>query len=73
MSRIVVEYMPSLLSFKAKELIEKFVTPSMIAHDGSSSQYEIDQCKSICEEYKLTKEVIQINQFILDGVHYLEL
>jgi len=73
MSRIVVEYMPSLLSFKAKELIKKFVTPSMIAHDESSSQYEIDQCKSICEEYKLTKEVIQINQFILDGVHYLEL
>lgn len=73
MSRIIVEYFPSLLSNKAKGLIEKFVSPSMISNDEETAQYEIDQCKGVCEEYSLTKDVILINHLILNDVNYIEL
>lgn len=73
MGKIIIEYQPSLLSDKAKHLIKAFVNPSMIAHDNSSAQYDIDQCKERCEEYDLIKDVIVINNFMLNSVAYIEL
>ena len=73
MSRVIVEYFPDRLSDKAAQLIRNSISPSMIAHDNETSQYEITLCKDICEEYDLGKDVILINHLILDNVNYIEL
>ena len=73
MSRVIVEYFPDNLSDKAANLIRNSVSPSMIAHDNETSQYEISICKNICEEYNLVKDVILINHLILNDVSYIEL
>lgn len=73
MSKIIIEYFPEKLSEKARKLIRTNISPSMTAHDDSSSQYAIDICKDICEEYELTKDVILINHLILNDVSYIEI
>lgn len=69
MSKIIVEYMP-LISAKAQKLIKSHVTPSMIAGDESTSQYDIDMVKECLEEYNLTADLQMIRSL---KVHYIEI
>ena len=70
MSRIIVEYNPNL-SVSTRRLIATRITPSMVSHDESSSQFEISLVAQLLDEYE-NEEVKLVNQLIEEGVHYLE-
>jgi len=83
MSRIIVEYNPSITNL-SRFLIKDRVTESMISNDGTSKQFQINYSKdyltgclldsTLKEEIELLKRDIKIlDCLISDGVHYIEL
>jgi hypothetical protein len=75
MSRVIVEYNPEI-SKSTEQLIKDNVTPSMISHDSTTSQYEINMVADIVEaqgEMTNTKDLFLINDLINDGVHFIEI
>lgn len=74
MSRIVIEYNPPL-SIDSQKLIRKEITPSMISHDETSCQYEINMVADLLlaqDEMANQKDLHMINDLIIDGVSYIE-
>jgi hypothetical protein len=75
MSRVIVEYNPEIAK-STEQLIKDNVTPSMISHDSTTSQYEINMVADIVEaqgEMTNTKDLFLINDLINDGVHFIEI
>lgn len=79
MSRIIVEYNPPL-SLVVQKIIRNEVSPSMISNDETSCQYDLSmvaQCldevfEQGLEEVDVETDLKLINQFIDEGVHYIE-
>lgn len=83
MSRILVEYNPSITNL-SRFLIKDRVTESMVSHDGTSKQFQINYSKdyltgclldSTLEEEKslLKMDIAVLDGLISEGVHYIEL
>ena len=79
MSRIVVEYNPTL-SIRVQKVIRNEVTPSMVSNDETSCQYDISMVKECLDEvfeqgmedFDIEKDLTLINKLIDEGVHYVE-
>jgi hypothetical protein len=79
MSRIIVEYNPRL-SLVVQKIIRNEVSPSMISNDETSCQYDISMVAECLnevfnqglEEVEVETYLKLINQFIDEGVHYIE-
>ena len=73
MSKIIIEYNPTGISENSKELIKSRITPSMTSTDGTSSHYEINQVADfLFAELGFCKEVLIVNDLIMDGVSFIE-
>ena len=74
MSRIIVEYNPPL-SLEGQKAIQDGVTPSMVSNDETSCQYDISLvCECLGEVLGLLNpDLMLINQYIKEGVHYIEI
>lgn len=74
MSRVVVEYNPEISS-STEQLIKDNITPSMVSHDQTSCQYEINMVADLVEaqgEMTNNKDLFLINDLINSGVHFVE-
>jgi hypothetical protein len=79
MSRIIVEYNPRL-SLVVQKIIRNEVSPSMISNDETSCQYDISMVAECLnevfdqglEEVEVETDLKLINQFMDEGVHYIE-
>jgi hypothetical protein len=79
MSRIVIEYNPPL-SMVVQKIIRNEVSPSMISNDETSCQYDISMVAECLnevfdqglEEVEVETDLKLINQFMDEGVHYIE-
>lgn len=77
MSRIIVEYNPPL-SMVVQKIIRDEVSHSMISDDETSCQYDISMVSELLHDvfYQGMEEVEPdlklINQFMDEGVHYIE-
>lgn len=79
MSRIVVEYNPTLQKVTEK-IIRNEVSPSMISNDETSCQYDIsmvEQCleevhKQDLEDVDISNDLKYIKDLINENVHYIE-
>lgn len=79
MSRVIVEYNPPL-SLVAQKIIRNEVSPSMISNDETSCQYDLSMVAECLdevfeqglEEVNVETDLKLINQFIDEGVHYIE-
>ena len=74
MSRFIVEYNPPI-SEETQKLIRNEVTHSMISNDETSFQYEISQVADAIEaldDLGNQKDLLLINNLIIEGVHYIE-
>jgi hypothetical protein len=74
MSRIIVEYNPPI-SEETQKLIRNEVTHSMVSNDETSFQYEISQVADAIEaldDLGNQKDLLLINNLIIEGVHYIE-
>jgi len=73
MSRIIIEYRPNL-SMESRIIIRENVSPSMVAPDEESSQYDICMCETELAEYDdvYEEDLDLIKLLTSQGVHYLE-
>ena len=72
MSRILVEYNP-VMSLRAYDIIRDAVSPSMIADDGDTYQYDIDMVAECLADNDLIADINAIDALRLEGVNYIEI